>query len=181
MFGGQTTQPFSPHKIQNYSTSLLAVSGMLCFLLFNFHRTCQPLAFKNSNDSTWRHKQSKWKAQRHCILTNLRMVLGEVIHGWNMIHPGFLQCEAEIDKEIQEAIAAAEVGWIDELMGAFTASFPEILNIHVKDTDAVLAIAPRKPNWAGSWVPTNLVVPYIFILLGVIDSRSRMRKMGAIR
>lgn len=31
--------------------------------------------------------------------------------------------EAEIDKEIQEAIAAAE------------------------DTDAVLAIAPRKPNW----------------------------------
>lgn len=36
------------------------------------------------------------------------MVLGEVIHGWNC-DPGFGQRKAEIDKEIQEAIAAAEV------------------------------------------------------------------------
>lgn len=41
-----------------------------------------------------------------------------------------------------------------ELMGGFEASraSPDILHIHVKDTDAVLAIAPRKPNWAGSSV-----------------------------
>lgn len=36
------------------------------------------------------------------------MVLGEVIHGWNC-DPGFGQRKVEIDKEIQEAIAAAEV------------------------------------------------------------------------